>query len=77
VAVDLPIQLQSDIKHANNIVQRHRSLFASQTSNLTSMQDQVSQLQDALQDVTDRHGKEKKRRQELHNLLMVCYSYQK
>ncbi|KAL4233882.1 negative regulation of mitotic centrosome separation [Mactra antiquata] len=71
VAVDLPIQFQNDIKHANSVVQRHRHLFVSQTSSLSTMQDQVGQLQDALQDVTDRHAKEKKRRQELHNLLMV------
>ncbi|XP_045196502.2 kinesin-like protein KIF25 isoform X2 [Mercenaria mercenaria] len=70
VAVDLPVQIQSDIKHANSVIQRHRHLFASQTSSLSTMQDQVGHLQEALQDVTDRHAKEKKRRQELHNLLM-------
>lgn len=69
-AVDMPIQLQSDIKHANSVIQRHRHLFASQSSSLSTMQDQVAQLQESLQDVTDRHAKEKKRRQELHNLLM-------
>ncbi|XP_052808360.1 kinesin-like protein KIF25 isoform X6 [Mya arenaria] len=70
VAVDLPIQFQNDIKHANTVVQRHRHMFVSQTSNLTTMQDQLSNLQEALNDITDRHAKEKKRRQELHNLLM-------
>ena len=71
LAVDLPNQFASDIKHANSVVQRHRHLFMSQTSSLSTMQDQMSGLQQSLQDITDRHAKEKKRRQELHNLLMV------
>lgn len=71
VAVDLPIQFKNDIKHASAVVQRHRHMFMSQTSSLTTLQDQLCQLQEALQDVTDRHAKEKKRRQELHNVLMV------
>lgn len=33
--------------------------------------EQVAQLQHALTDVTERHAREKKRRQELHNALMV------
>ena len=72
MAVDLPIQFKNDIKHANSVVQRHRHLFASHTSSLTTLQEQMCQLQEALQEVTDRHSKEKKRRQELHNVLMVC-----
>ncbi|KAH3734487.1 hypothetical protein DPMN_040926 [Dreissena polymorpha] len=70
VAVDLPIQFQNDIKHANSVVQRHRHLFVSQTSSLSTMQEQLSQLQGSLQDITEQHAKEKKRRQELHNVLM-------
>lgn len=69
----MPIQFKNDMKHANSVIQRHRHMFVSQTSSLTSLQDQLSQLQEALQDVTDRHAKEKKRRQELHNVLMVSY----
>ena len=71
LAVDLPQQFQNEVKHANTVIQRHKHLFASQSNSLTTLQDQLSQLQETLQDVTDRHAKEKKRRQELHNILMV------
>ena len=56
------------------MIQRHKHLFASQSNSLSVLQDQMSQLQETLQDVTDRHAKEKKRRQELHNILMVILS---
>ena len=71
LAVDLPQQFQIEIKHAQTVMQRHKHLFTSQSNNLSVLQDQLSQLQETLQDVTDRHAKEKKRRQELHNILMV------
>lgn len=70
LAVDLPQQFQNEVKHANTMIQRHKHLFASQSNSLSVLQDQMSQLQETLQDVTDRHAKEKKRRQELHNILM-------
>lgn len=70
LAVDLPQQFQNEVKHANTMIQRHKHLFASQSNSLSVLQDQMSQLQGTLQDVTDRHSKEKKRRQELHNILM-------
>lgn len=41
---------------------------------MTSLQSQVTSMELALQEVTERHAKEKKRRQELHNILMVSFS---
>ena len=44
------------------------------TGFVSVLADQVAQLQIALSEMTDRHTKEKKRRQELHNVLMVLFS---
>ncbi|ESO93373.1 hypothetical protein LOTGIDRAFT_232780 [Lottia gigantea] len=70
VAANMPEQFKQQFHHAYSIVQHHQYLHQSQSSSLTVLQDQISQLQSTLQDITDRHSKEKKRRQDLHNLLM-------
>ncbi|KAJ8315077.1 hypothetical protein KUTeg_007227 [Tegillarca granosa] len=70
VAVAMPKQFNTDMEKARAVVQKHRHVFQSQSSSLTVMQDQITQMQTALQEVTESHAKEKKRRQELHNILM-------
>ncbi|XP_071114038.1 kinesin-like protein KIF25 [Haliotis cracherodii] len=70
VASRMPEQFQSHIDHASAVVRQHRQVYQDHSSSLSVLQDQVLVLQAALQDVTDRHGKEKKRRQALHNTLM-------
>lgn len=67
----MPEVLNEQAQKAKNVVQRHRHVFQSQSSSLTSLQDQIIQLKETLHDITERHDKEKKRRQELHNTLMV------
>ncbi|XP_067674970.1 kinesin-like protein KIF25 [Haliotis asinina] len=70
VASKMPEQFQSHIEHANAVVRQHRQVYQDHSSSLSVLQDQVLVLQAALQDITERHGKEKKRRQALHNTLM-------
>ncbi|XP_022291118.2 kinesin-like protein KIF25 isoform X2 [Crassostrea virginica] len=70
LAIDIPVQFEKYTSQANKVVQRHRQVFQSQSSNMTSLQSQVTSMELALQEVTERHAKEKKRRQELHNILM-------
>lgn len=70
VADDMPQQFQKHVEHANKVVQRHRQVFQSQSSSLSELQERLTHLELTLHDVTDRHAKEKKRRQELHNILM-------
>ncbi|KAK6170341.1 hypothetical protein SNE40_018754 [Patella caerulea] len=70
VAAELPQQFEHHLLQASSIVQHHKTLHQSQSSSLTVLQNEMSQLQTALKDITDRHNKEKKRRQGLHNLLM-------
>uniref|UniRef100_K1PFX2 Uncharacterized protein n=1 Tax=Magallana gigas TaxID=29159 RepID=K1PFX2_MAGGI len=71
IAVDIPEQFERYTSQANKVMQRHRQVFQSQSSNMTSLQSQVTSMELALQEITERHAKEKKRRQELHNILMV------
>lgn len=74
VVDDMPQQFQKHVEHANKVVQRHRQVFQSQSSSLSELQERLTHLELTLHDVTDRHAKEKKRRQELHNILMVmCF----
>lgn len=70
IAVDIPEQFERYTSQANKVMQRHRQVFQSQSSNMTSLQSQVTSMELALQEITERHAKEKKRRQELHNILM-------
>ncbi|KAL3882040.1 hypothetical protein ACJMK2_028420 [Sinanodonta woodiana] len=70
VAIDLPQQFQKELTNANSVIQRQKHMFLSQSSSMSTLQDQLNHLQDTLQDITERHDKEKKRRQELHNILM-------
>lgn len=70
VAEDMPQQFQKHVEHANKVVQRHKQVFQSQSSSLSELQERLTHLELTLHDVTDRHAKEKKRRQELHNILM-------
>lgn len=70
IAVDIPEQFDRYTSQANKVMQRHRQVFQSQSSNMTSLQSQVTSMELALQEITERHAKEKKRRQELHNILM-------
>ncbi|XP_061193332.1 kinesin-like protein KIF25 isoform X2 [Saccostrea echinata] len=70
IAIDIPEQFQKYTTQANKVVQRHRQVFQSQNSSMTSLQSQVTNMELALQEITERHAKEKKRRQELHNILM-------
>jgi activator of 2-hydroxyglutaryl-CoA dehydratase len=69
--MDMPEQFERYTTQANKVVQRHRQVFQSQSSSMTSLQSQVTSMELALQEITERHAKEKKRRQELHNILMV------
>ena len=71
VAMEMPEQFQEQMSHANKIVQRHRQVYQSQSSSLSALQAQILQMETTLSDITERHAKEKKRRQELHNILMV------
>lgn len=71
IAVDIPEQFERYTSQANKVMQRHRQVFQSQSSSMTSLQSQVTSMELALQEITERHAKEKKRRQELHNILMV------
>ncbi|XP_062585616.1 kinesin-like protein KIF25 isoform X1 [Saccostrea cucullata] len=70
IAIDIPEEFQKYTTQANKVVQRHRQVFQSQNSSMTSLQSQVTNMELALQEITERHAKEKKRRQELHNILM-------
>ncbi|KAK3098485.1 hypothetical protein FSP39_019927 [Pinctada imbricata] len=70
VAMEMPEQFEEQMSHANKVVQRHRQVYQSQSSNLSALQAQIIQMETTLSDITERHAKEKKRRQELHNILM-------
>ncbi|XP_060067776.1 kinesin-like protein KIF25 [Ylistrum balloti] len=70
IAIKMPQDFSLQIDHASSVIHRHRHMFQSQTSSLSVLQDKIEQMSTALQDITDRHAKEKKRRQELHNTLM-------
>ncbi|XP_048769438.2 kinesin-like protein KIF25 isoform X2 [Ostrea edulis] len=70
IAIDIPEQFEKYTSQATKVVQRHRQVFQSQSSSMTSLQSQVTSMELALQEITERHSKEKKRRQELHNILM-------
>ncbi|XP_033740152.1 kinesin-like protein KIF25 [Pecten maximus] len=70
IAINMPQDFGSQIDRASTVIHRHRHMFQSQTSSLSVLQDKIEQMNTALQDITDRHAKEKKRRQELHNTLM-------
>ncbi|XP_069101580.1 kinesin-like protein KIF25 isoform X2 [Argopecten irradians] len=70
IATNIPQDFGSQIDRASTVIHRHRHMFQSQTSSLSVLQDKIEQMNTALQDITDRHAKEKKRRQELHNTLM-------
>ncbi|XP_076445577.1 kinesin-like protein KIF25 [Babylonia areolata] len=70
LAREMPRQMSHSMQRANSVLQHHDSMMQSQSSNITVLADQLSQLQVALTEMTDRHTREKKRRQELHNLLM-------
>ncbi|CAG2241107.1 KIF25 [Mytilus edulis] len=69
-AKEIPKQFNEQVQHANSVVQRHKMAFQSQSSSLSELQERLAHMELTLHDVTDRHAKEKKRRQELHNTLM-------
>lgn len=71
-AKEIPKQFNKHVEHANSVVQRHRKVFQSQSTSLSDLQERLAQTELTLHEVTERHSKEKKRRQELHNTLMVC-----
>lgn len=73
-AKEIPKQFNEQVQHANSVVQRHKMAFQSQSSSLSELQERLAHMELTLHDVTDRHAKEKKRRQELHNTLMVIRS---
>lgn len=70
LAQDIPIQFALSVQRANSVMRHHQLALESHSSNVTALADQVSQLQQNLDDATDRLSREKKRRQALHNLLM-------
>ncbi|XP_005104593.1 kinesin-like protein KIF25 isoform X2 [Aplysia californica] len=70
LALDMPHQIGQFLQRAKTVVQHHSAEFQSHSSNITALADQVCQLQNTLSDITDQHAREKRRRQELHNLLM-------
>ncbi|CAL1548478.1 unnamed protein product [Lymnaea stagnalis] len=69
-AEDIPRQFSQYFQRACTAIQHHTAVFESRSSNIMALADQVAQLQGTLTDVTERHAREKKRRQELHNQLM-------
>ncbi|GFN80900.1 kinesin-like protein kif25 [Plakobranchus ocellatus] len=70
LAKDIPVQFAHSIQRASSVMHHHQMALESHSSNVTALADQVAQLQQNLDDVTERLGREKKRRQELHNVLM-------
>lgn len=71
IAQDMPDIMYKEVSQANMLVQHHRQACQSQSSSLATMHSEIAQLQSALENITARHAKEKTRRQELHNTLMV------
>lgn len=69
-AKEIPKEFKKHLDHANSVVQRHKKVFQSQSSSLSDLQERLAQTELTLHEVTERHAKEKKRRQELHNTLM-------
>ncbi|BFZ24742.1 hypothetical protein BsWGS_27781 [Bradybaena similaris] len=67
---DMPLSFRQYLQKAGIAVRNHRAQYDSHSSVITALTEQVGQLQQALRDVSERHTKEKRRRQELHNVLM-------
>ncbi|CAG5135954.1 unnamed protein product [Candidula unifasciata] len=68
--IEMSVSFQLYLQRAKAAVHSNRASYHSHSSIVTALQDQLVQLQQALHDVSERHAKEKRRRQELHNILM-------